>query len=95
MAEAVALLDEAQIASARLNSVEQFIGHPQLAARGSWRQVSSPNGPLPALVPPVRMEDVEPVMGAIPALGEHSGAILEELGFDAATIERWKQEGVI
>ena len=95
MEEAVSLLDAAQIASARLNSVEQFIGHPQLAARDSWRQVSSPNGPLPALVPPVRMEDIEPVMGAIPALGEHSGAILEELGFDAATIERWKQEGVI
>jgi itaconate CoA-transferase len=41
------------------------------------------------------MEDVEPVMGPIPALGQHSGAILQELGFDAATVARWKQEGVI
>jgi crotonobetainyl-CoA:carnitine CoA-transferase CaiB-like acyl-CoA transferase len=93
--EAVALLDAAQIASARLNSVEQFIDHPQLAGRDAWRQVSSPRGPLPALVPPVRMEDVEPVMGAIPGLGEHSGAILSELGFDVATVERWKLEGVV
>ena len=48
-----------------------------------------------ALVPPVRMEDVEPVMGAIPALGQHRESILAELGFDSATIEHWKQEGVI
>jgi itaconate CoA-transferase len=93
--EAVARLDAAQIANARINSVEQFIAHPQLAGRQAWRQVDSAVGPLPALVPPVRMEDVEPVMGAIPALGEHSGAILAELGFDAATIEKWQQEGVI
>ena len=93
--EVVARLDMARIASARLNTVEQFIGHPQLAGRHAWRQVDSPVGPLPALVPPVRMDDVEPVMGAVPALGEHSAAILSELGFDAATIERWKQEGVI
>ncbi len=93
--EIVARLDATQIANARINTVEQFIDHPQLAGRRAWRQVDSPRGPLPALVPPVRMEDVEPVMGAIPALGEHSAAILAELGFDAGTIQRWKQEGVI
>jgi itaconate CoA-transferase len=92
--EVVARLDATQIANARINTVEQFINHPQLAGRHAWRQVDSPRGPLPALLPPVRMEDVEPVMGAIPALGQHSAAILAELGFDAATIERWKQAGV-
>jgi len=35
------------------------------------------------------------MMGAIPALGEHRESILAELGFDAATIETWKEEGVI
>jgi itaconate CoA-transferase len=94
-AEVVSRLDAAQIANARLNSVEQFIGHPQLAGRQAWRQVDSPNGPIPALVPPVRMAGVEPVMGPIPALGQHTAAILAELGFDPATIARWQQEGVI
>jgi itaconate CoA-transferase len=88
-------LDAAQIANAGLNTVEQFIDHPQLAARNAWREVASPVGPIRALVPPVRMEDVEPVMGAIPAVGEHRESILAELGFDAGTIERWKQEGMI
>jgi itaconate CoA-transferase len=93
--EAMARLDAAQIASARINTVEQFIDHPQLAGRHAWRQVDSPAGPVRALVPPVRMEDVEPMMGGIPALGQHSESILAELGFEAPTIERWKQEGVI
>jgi itaconate CoA-transferase len=93
--EVVSRLDAAQIANARLNSVEQFIDHPQLAARQAWRQVDSPNGPIPALVPPVRLAGVEPVMDPIPALGRHSAAILAELGFDPDTIARWQRERVI
>jgi itaconate CoA-transferase len=91
-AEVLARLDAAQIANASINSVEQFIAHPQLAARDAWRQVESPAGRLPALVPPVRMEGVEPAMRPIPGVGEHSAAILAELGFDEATISRWKAE---
>jgi itaconate CoA-transferase len=91
-AEVLARLDAAQIANAGINSVEQFIAHPQLAGREAWRSVESPAGPLPALVPPVRMEGVEPVMQPIPAVGEHSRTILAQLGFDAATINRWKNE---
>jgi itaconate CoA-transferase len=91
-AEVLARLDAAQIANANINSVEQFIAHPQLASRNAWRQVASPAGSLPALVPPVRMEGVEPAMGPIPDVGEHSAAILAELGFDAATIAKWKAE---
>lgn len=93
--DAIARLEGAQIANARLNTVEQFLDHPQLAGRAAWRQVDSPVGRLPALVPPVRMEGVEAVMDPIPALGQHGESILAELGFDAATIARWKQDGVI
>ena len=88
-------LEDAQIAYARLNSVQEFVDHPQLAARGRWRDVDSPVGPLRALVPPVTMEGVEPVMGAIPALGEHTDAILQELGFDPATITAWRKAKII
>jgi itaconate CoA-transferase len=88
-------LETAHIANARLNTVEQFIAHPQLVGRGAWRQVDSEVGPLPALIPPVRMEGVEPRMAAVPALGQQRESILAELGFDEPTIERWKQEGVV
>jgi itaconate CoA-transferase len=75
-------LDRAEIASARRNSVAGFVAHPQLAERDCWRTIDSTAGPLRALRPPVRMDRVDPAMGAVPALGQHTRQILEELGFD-------------
>jgi itaconate CoA-transferase len=91
-AEVIERLERAEIANARINSVSQFIEHPQFAARNTWREVDSPAGRIPALIPPVRMTGFDPVMGAIPALGQHSESILSEFGFDAGTINRWKSE---
>ncbi|HEY6350668.1 MAG TPA: CaiB/BaiF CoA-transferase family protein [Candidatus Angelobacter sp.] len=88
-------LEEARIAHARMNSVEEFLHHPQLAARNRWQQIDSPVGPLRALIPPLTMENVEPVMGAVPALGQHTEVILKELGFDADTIGEWKKNKMI
>ena len=94
-ADVVARLDAAGIASARMNSMREFLDHPQLAARDRWRDIASPAGPLRALVPPISLDGSEPVMGSIPALGEHTDAILEELGYDAATIASWRRAGVV
>jgi itaconate CoA-transferase len=88
-------LDRAQIANARINSVQQFLEHPQLSARQAWRHIDSPVGPIPALLPPVRMDGVDSRAGSIPALGQHTHAILEELKFDRETIARWTRDGVI
>lgn len=93
--ELIERLDAAGIAHARLNTVEAFAAHPQLAARGRWREVGSPAGPVRALVPPITIEGVEPAMDPIPALGEHTDAILTELGYDAATAARWREAGVV
>ena len=54
--------------------------HPQLQARGRWREVDTPAGPLPALLPPGSWDEGDPRMDAVPALGEHTDAILAELG---------------
>lgn len=88
-------LENAQIACGRLNSVEEFLQHPQLAARERWREIDSPAGPLRALLPPLNMENFEPSMGAVPALGQHTDAILKELGFDANTISQWREKKII
>ena len=63
-----------------MNTMREFLDHPQLAARDRWREVESPVGPLRALVPPIALDGPEPAMGPIPALGEHTDAILQELG---------------
>ena len=85
----------ARIANARLRTVRQFVDHPQLAARGRWHEVETPAGPVQALAPPATIDGVEPVMGPIPSLGAHTDAILAELGFDPATIEGWREVGVV
>ena len=88
-------LDAAQIANARMNTVQEFVDHPQLRARDRWREVSSPVGPLRALIPPVTMQGVESFMGPISDVGEHTGAILAELGYDEEATAALRQEGTI
>ena len=80
--EAVEKLEDAGIANARLRSVREFLDHPQLEARRRWREVDSPSGPLRALLPPGLPSDIEPVMAPIPEVGQHTAAILSELGYD-------------
>ena len=90
-----ARLEAAQIANARMNTVQEFLGHPQLKARERWAQVDSPVGPLQALLPPVTLENSEPVLNPVPGLGAHTDAILAELKFDAETIAEWRAAGAI
>ncbi len=80
--EVIEKLEEAGIANARLRSVREFLDHPQLRARNRWREVDSPAGPLHALLPPGLPADTEPVMAPIPEVGQHTSAILAELGYD-------------
>ena len=73
-------LEMAQIANARVNSLADVWAHPQLQARGRWRDVGSSAGPLPALLPPGRNSAYDYRMDPIPQVGEHTQAILQELG---------------
>jgi len=93
--EAVAKLDAAGIANARINSPEEVWDHPQLKARGRWRKVSSPAGALPVLLPPATHDGFEARMGAVPEIGEHSERILGELGFGAADVAELRAASAI
>jgi itaconate CoA-transferase len=73
-------LDQAQIANARMNDMAGLWAHPQLLARGRWRNVATPAGEIPALLPPARHSSFDYRMDPIPAVGEHTEAILRELG---------------
>ena len=72
-------LARADIATADLNDVPTVASHPQLAARGRWASVALPGGTVSALIPPHNLHGAPSRMGAIPALGEHTNAILSEL----------------
>ena len=93
-AAATERLDAAGIANARLNTVEQFAAHPQLAGRDRWRDVATGAGPIRALLPPATLDGVEPRMERVPALGAQTEPILRELGYDAATVAAWRAAGI-
>lgn len=79
-AELADRLEEFGVPAARLNDVAGLVDHPQLAARDRWRDVGTPGGQVRGLLPPMTFTDVELPMGAVPALGQHTEAILAELG---------------
>jgi len=80
-AEAIVdLLDRAGIANSRVNDVPAVVAHPQLAARARWVEVESPVGRIPALLPPHNLQGTPVAMGRVPALGEHTAVVFEELG---------------
>ncbi|WP_332880686.1 CaiB/BaiF CoA-transferase family protein [Streptomyces sp. NBC_00564] len=93
--EAVKLLDRAGVANARLNSVSDLLDHPVLTGRDRWRQVSTPGGPVDALLPPATLGGVEPRMDPVPEAGEHTAAILAELGRTDAQIEELRAAGAV
>ncbi|MDN5786583.1 CaiB/BaiF CoA-transferase family protein [Pseudorhodobacter sp.] len=94
VAEVTARLDAVGIANAVMNDMAGLWAHPQLAARNRWRQVETPTGTVPALLPPGADCTTPPRMDPVPALGQHNIAILTELGFDAGEIAALARDGV-
>ena len=94
-AQVIERLDAAQIANAQVNTMADVWSHPQLAARGHLAQVDSPAGLLHAMKPPGASDAFDHRMGPVPAVGEHTEAILRELGRDAAAIGRLRALGAI
>ncbi len=93
--QVVARLDQARIANARMNGMADFWDHPQLKARQRWREVDTPQGPVPALLPVTGADTFAPRMDAVPALGQHTDAILRELGYSDASIGKLKADGCL
>ena len=94
-AQVLERLDAAQIANARMNDMAGLWAHPQLQARERWRDVGSPAGAIPALLPPGRQSAFDYRMDPIPAVGQHTEAVLQSLGRSAADIATLRAAGAI
>ncbi|KVM57625.1 CoA-transferase [Burkholderia ubonensis] len=93
--ELTARLDAAGIANARLNDMQEVWTHPQLAARNRWASVSTEKGLVPVLLPPGADASSPPALRAVPSLGEHTDAILGELGFTGSQIRQMRATSAI
>ena len=91
--DVVRRLDSAGIANGRLNDVHDFAAHDQLRARRRWRRIATENGEIDALLPPAALSGVEPAMAPVPKVGQHTDAVLAELGYDRATIDSLRTGG--
>ena len=93
--QVVQRLEAAGIANGQVNTMAQVWAHPQLAARGRWREVDTPAGPVPALLPPGSWDADGPRMDAVPALGQHTDAILGGLGYGPEQIAALRAASVV
>ena len=93
--EVVQLLDDNGIANGRLNDAQDVWDHPQLAARDRWREVQTEHGPYRGLLPPFTFTDVEMGMGPVPGVGQHTDAILAELGYSGDEITAMHASGAV
>lgn len=93
--EIMARLERAHIATADLNDMHAIWAHPQLKARGRWTEVGTPAGSIPALLPPGLPDDCEARIDPVPALGQHTDAILQELGIGPEDVARLYKEGAV
>jgi len=94
-AHAVGLLDAARIANAGVNTVAEFLEHPVLTGRNRWREVATPVGNVRSLLPPIGLAGSEARMDPVPALGQHTTAVLAELGHSPADIDRLRAAGTL
>jgi itaconate CoA-transferase len=93
--EVISRLDHAQIANARMNDMSDVWAHPQLNERNRWVNIDSPAGSIPALLPPGIGTASDVRLDPVPALGQHTDALLGELGFSTDAIRELRDAAVV
>ena len=73
-----------------VRTIGEVLDHPQLAARGLFAEVDSPVGPLPLVRFPLG-----DAPGPLPGHGEHTDAVLAEVGYSESEISELRAKGIV
>ena len=88
-------LRESRLPYGEVKGIGEVLAHPQVIARRMIREMESPVGPVPVIGSPLRLADSPARFDRIPALGQDTEAILRELGYGEAEIEKLRRDQVI
>ncbi|GAA0248013.1 CaiB/BaiF CoA-transferase family protein [Cryptosporangium japonicum] len=95
LAEIQAAADAAGIGNSVYRTTNEVLAHPHLTARDRWRSVNTPGGPVDALLPPAIVAGRAAPMGPVPELGEHTDAVLAELGYTSKDVAELRAAQVL
>jgi crotonobetainyl-CoA:carnitine CoA-transferase CaiB-like acyl-CoA transferase len=89
-AEWLEALERADIPVQRMNSIDDIVADPHLAATGYFRTVEHPTeGPLKSMATPSEWSESQPQYRRhAPRLGEHTREVLREAGFSDQQIDK-------
>jgi crotonobetainyl-CoA:carnitine CoA-transferase CaiB-like acyl-CoA transferase len=95
--EGLAMLEAIDVPCAKVLTLDDLAAHPQVLAADVLRVVDHPvGGAIREARPPAEFAATKaPAAAPSPMLGEHSAAILAELGFDAAAIAGLRAQGAL
>lgn len=96
-AEWVRLLTAAGVPCGSVRDIGEVLADPQLRARGMIGELPhSTVGPTRVIGSPVKLSDTPPgLRTAPPTLGQHTSAVLAELGYDEVQLRQWKDARVV
>jgi formyl-CoA transferase len=96
VADILATLEAAEVPASRIYSIADIVADPHYAAREMIRSIALPGGrtlKVPGVVPRLSATPGD-FAGGGPALGEHTDAVLRELGYDRAAIASLRERGI-
>ncbi len=96
-AEWVAMLNRAGVANGEVRDIGQMLNDPQLAARNMIETLMHPTvGATRVIGAPIKLSENEAsVRTPPPVLGQHTDAVLGEIGYDAGGIAALREKRVI
>jgi formyl-CoA transferase len=93
------ILNDAGVPAARIRTPAEILQHPQVTGRGvlhTFKNVKGVECDVTVLSAPFRLAHDGPQLNSPPPqIGEHSDAMLRELGYAVDEIERLKGDGVV